>query len=217
MSKFSIAIFSIVFMGLAAVAASLETQSHRTEPNLLARSVFRLPVPALVPSTLHSHYYLRDCSLMFLDQRALLQQGYLGSEFLACEAMAEDITQSRPTQGLAWLILGLIAELEGKPLEAKEALAISQAMGPNELFLAQQRISLHQLLLSDPTQSPTSGFWQDAEYSAAATVGRQMIASLYLRNPQVRNQFDAFLEQLSDRRAEAMLREIERVLEGGGS
>lgn len=217
MSKFLIGIFSIVFMGLAAVAASLETQSHRTEHNLLARGVSLLPAWALVPSTLNSHYYLRDCSLMFMVQREFLQQGYLGSEFLACEAMAEDITQSRPTQGLAWLILGLVAELEGKPLEAKKALAISQAMNPNELFLAQQRMALHQLLLSDPTQSPTSGFWQDAEYSAAAIVGRQMIASLYLRNPQVRNQFDAFLEQLSDRRAEAMLREIERLLEGEGS
>lgn len=217
MSKFSIAIFSIVFLGLAAVAASLETQSHRTEPNLLARGVSLLPVSALVPSTLHSHYYLRDCSLMFLDQRALLQQGYLGSEFLACEAMAEDISQSRPTQGLAWFILGLVAELEGKPLEAKKALAISQAINPNELFLAEQRMALHQLLLSDPTQPPTSGFWQDAKYSAASPVGRRVIASLYLKNPHVRNQFDAFLEQLSDRSAEAMLREIERLLEGEGS
>ena len=217
MSKLLMGIFSIVFMGLAAVAASLETQSHRTEPNLLARSVSFLPTRALVPSTLHSHYYLRDCSLMFLDQRELLQQGYLGSKFLACEAMAKGITQSRPTQGLAWLILGLVAELEGELLEAKRSLAISQAVNPNELFMAQQRMALHQLILSDATQPPTSGFWQDARYSAASSAGRQIIARLYLKNPQVRNQFNEFLEQQSDRTAEAMLREIERVLDGEGS
>jgi hypothetical protein len=209
-------VFSIVFIGCAAVCGSIEMQSHRSVSNPLVRALTTLPGPALIPSTLHSHYFLQDCSALFLSQRSLLLQGFLGAEFLACEAMAEDISKSRPTQGLAWLVLGFAAELEGDAASAKKFTSISQSVNPHEQFLAQQRMVLHQFLLNESTQVPSSGFWQDVHYAASSLQGRQMFANLYLKNPQVRTEFKRFVADQPDHIGKALLREIERVLDGKG-
>ena len=209
-----IIVFSSLFIGCAAMCASIEMQSHRSVSNPLARAVNVLPGPALVPSTLHSHHFLQDCSALFLSQRSLLLQGFLGAEFLACEAMAEDIAEARPTQGLAWLVLGLAAELEGDAASAAKFISISQSLNPHERFLAQQRTALHHLLLIEATQPPSPGFWQDAQYAASSVEGRQMFANLYLKNLQVRTGFNRFIADQPDYTVKALLREIERVLDG---
>jgi hypothetical protein len=196
----------------AFAAICLIALDHEIRQNAFAASLgLELNRPQ---STSAAHKTLLACDQMLNGQSyPYFRHGLLTAERDQCLRQAHVISKQRPTQGYAWYIAALTLSFAGREQEAERALMVSQAVTPNESWLAARRVLAYLDLLGFQRSSQIEGFWDDAEAGLWFAPSRQSLAVAYVQYPQFRAQFAPILKRAKPASRDAFMARVETLLQ----
>lgn len=141
------------------------------------------------------------------------RSGFLAQRRDQCRRLAEVILKHRPTQGYAWYMVALSLSFEGREQEAAAALRRSQAVTPNESWLAARRLRIYLDGFGYESARELDAFWPDAEVGLQHGTSKLWLSLAYVKYPDFRERFEPILKRSSLSSRDAFLEQV-RILLG---
>jgi len=195
----SIAALGVLLVATAGVAAYGEAvpfalSSMSEEDQYAALIDWHLPIGASPSAKIA---ILDDCATAITsiygrsrpttDRQSLLQ---------SCRSLAASVTSELPSSSYAWLI-GAVDAIEGNDVaEFNRQLEISQSVGPDEQWVAEQRVELAEMHYDKLNDATRGGEVKDLALLAQSYRGVQTIAQRYVSHPDFRERITTVVETL---------------------
>ena len=165
-------------------------------------------------STGAAHETLLACDQLLNGQSYQhFRYGLLAAQRDHCLRQAEVILKRRPTQGYAWYIAALTLSFAGREQEAERALMVSQAVTPNESWLAARRLRVYLDFLGYERSSQIECFWDDAEAGLQFALSQRWLSAAYVQHPGFRERFEPILKRSSGMKRDAFLEKVQNLLQ----
>lgn len=133
---------------------------------------------------------LRACARVQRSQYSRLQSGPARSAIAGyCLRLADRIRIRMPTSSLAHYISALSMQGIGDPAW-QDALNLSQAMGPNEGWMAERRFDLGVAAIGSLSHTAILAVEQDAHLLLSSLKYRALVIDRYARHPELRTLVD---------------------------
>ena len=113
-----------------------------------------------------------------------------------CDAGLEDILRSSPGDALALASLALVRAQNADARGALDALALSRAAAPDELWIALRRVKLAEPMLSILSPADAQGHLNDMLILAQSRRGVRQLAARYLTDLEFRDRIVTLVETL---------------------
>lgn len=160
--------------------------------------------------------FLRDCvtAMPSLNARILPpeQQAILQTR---CRNGAEDIVAHSPINAFAWSAMAELARFAQDYGAMNLALVNSQAIGPNELWIAERRVDTAEAAYDALSEPALAANRADLAVVASSPVAVRSIALRYIVQPAFRERITAIVETLPPAVQNRFLNNIRNAAQGG--
>ena len=133
----------------------------------------------------------------------------------SCLVLAETVLRSSPTHSTALLVRAGAMRLQGKPQNSLQDLKLAQVTAPNEGWLAARRLKLTFALVNVDQAEFDAVALQDVDVLAKDLRYRDILAELYVANPDRREWFISALEGQPDAAVRRFLGQVKKRMEAG--
>ena len=89
----------------------------------------------------------------------------------------------------------------------------SQAVTPNESWLAARRLRVYLDFLGYERSSQIEGFWDDAEAGLQFALSQRWLSAAYVQHPGFRERFEPILKRSSGMKRDAFLEKVQNLLQ----
>jgi len=150
-----------------------------------------------------------DARMLPPDQAELLRA--------ACVDQVGALAKASPVNSFLWFASAKLASQAGDVADLNTSLQLSQASGPNEYWLAVQRVALAEQAFSDLVADTVDAQNQDLTLLATTTPGLRVLAARYVVAPDFRARVTAVLERLPPMNQKSFLENVQEFvkLRGG--
>ncbi|MBL1436678.1 MAG: hypothetical protein COB08_010830 [Rhodobacteraceae bacterium] len=114
----------------------------------------------------------------------------------ACLGMMADILGASPQNAYAWFVQAYFSKILGHEAGMNAALELSYLMGPNEQWIAEQRVLLAENVFSELSETAMRGHKQDLALLVQSQRGIRAIVQRYINDPRFRARITDIVEGL---------------------
>ena len=130
-----------------------------------------------------------------------------------CQALTENLLRKSPQNAYGWYAVARFAQISRQPDEMNHALEQSYFAGPNEQWIAEQRVELAESMLVALSEAAKTGHQNDLAMLVQSKRGIQAIALQYVNNPGFRDRIAAIVEALPAEDQRRFLRVLRREVQ----
>ncbi len=132
----------------------------------------------------------------------------------ACQAIAKSIAKASPQNAYAWFTLAYFSQVIGQQEAMTRALERSYLTGPNEQWIAEQRVLLAEKMLPALSSAALSGHMLDLALLVQSRRGIGAIAQRYVSDPSFRARITDIVEGLSNDDQRRFLATLQQEVRG---
>lgn len=131
-----------------------------------------------------------------------------------CQNLAKKILETSKYNAYAWFALANFAHISGQAKLVNQALEQSYGTGPNEQWIAEQRVPLAEERVATLSDAALQGHLRDLAVLTQSKRGIRAIAHRYLRDPDFRGRITNIVENLPTEDQRRFLRVLQREVRG---